>query len=84
MLEGAAEPTMATILHCPTCKRALPEADEARVFRPFCSSRCRIADLGSWLTGSYRISRPLGEEDLDEGIPQGAMASEPADDDERN
>ena len=70
---------MATILQCPTCKRALPAAEEARAFRPFCSSRCRVADLGGWLTGAYRISRPLGEEDLDEGIPQGVVASEPND-----
>jgi endogenous inhibitor of DNA gyrase (YacG/DUF329 family) len=24
-------------------------------FRPFCSERCRMADLGRWLGGGYRI-----------------------------
>ena len=38
-----------------------------------------MADLGGWLTGAYRISRPLDEEDLDEGIPRGAVG-EPSDD----
>jgi endogenous inhibitor of DNA gyrase (YacG/DUF329 family) len=28
---------------------------EAR-FRPFCSDRCKHADLGRWLTGDYRIA----------------------------
>jgi len=38
-----------------------------------------MADLGSWLTGAYRISRPLDEEDLDEGIPRGAVGEPGAD-----
>jgi endogenous inhibitor of DNA gyrase (YacG/DUF329 family) len=37
-------------------------------FRPFCSERCRSADLGKWLDGAYRISAPLAEEDLDQGL----------------
>jgi endogenous inhibitor of DNA gyrase (YacG/DUF329 family) len=56
---------------CPICKRKIPAEDGPASFRPFCSQRCRMADLGSWLSGSYRISRPLAEEDLDEGVPPG-------------
>jgi endogenous inhibitor of DNA gyrase (YacG/DUF329 family) len=26
-----------------------------------------MADLGSWLNGAYRISRPISEEELDQG-----------------
>jgi endogenous inhibitor of DNA gyrase (YacG/DUF329 family) len=36
--------------------------------RPFCSQRCRTIDLGGWLTGAYRVSRAIEEEDLDEGV----------------
>lgn len=36
--------------------------------RPFCSERCRMADLSKWLDGSYRIGAPVSEEDLDQGI----------------
>jgi endogenous inhibitor of DNA gyrase (YacG/DUF329 family) len=57
-------------LACPTCRRALPgELPRAELpFYPFCSERCRGADLGSWLNGNYRISAPVGEdEDLDDG-----------------
>jgi endogenous inhibitor of DNA gyrase (YacG/DUF329 family) len=35
---------------CPNCGRPTV-ADH----RPFCSPRCADADLGRWLTGSYRI-----------------------------
>jgi len=54
---------------CPTCKRPLDGRAEAAPFRPFCSERCRTADLGSWLDAAYRISSSVSEEDLDEGIP---------------
>jgi uncharacterized protein len=54
---------------CPICKRPLPSASEKEVaHRPFCSERCRTVDLGGWLTGAYRVSRPISEEDLDEGL----------------
>jgi endogenous inhibitor of DNA gyrase (YacG/DUF329 family) len=36
---------------CVYC-RARPEAPE---WRPFCSERCKMADLGRWLGGEYRV-----------------------------
>jgi endogenous inhibitor of DNA gyrase (YacG/DUF329 family) len=56
---------------CPICKRKIPADSGRQPYHPFCSPRCKLADLGSWLSGSYRISRPLSEEDLDEGVPPG-------------
>ena len=50
---------------CPICKREIPAADRAGPFRPFCSSRCKTVDLGSWLDASYRIGSAVAEEDLD-------------------
>ena len=52
---------------CPICRKQLPVLDADAPYRPFCSERCKTIDLGSWLTGSYRISRPLEEEELDSG-----------------
>jgi endogenous inhibitor of DNA gyrase (YacG/DUF329 family) len=52
---------------CPICRKQLPVLDADAPYRPFCSERCKTIDLGSWLTGSYRISRPLEEEELDTG-----------------
>ena len=37
---------------CAYCRRK--PADPA--WRPFCSERCRMADLGRWLSGDYRIA----------------------------
>jgi endogenous inhibitor of DNA gyrase (YacG/DUF329 family) len=35
-------------VRCPTCQRAIEWAQAPD--RPFCSERCRLIDLGSWLT----------------------------------
>ncbi len=37
---------------CPTCEKAVP-ADGG--FRPFCSSRCKMVDLGRWFQGKYFV-----------------------------
>ncbi|MEZ5542483.1 MAG: DNA gyrase inhibitor YacG [Pseudomonadota bacterium] len=41
-------------VNCPTCG-ALVEWSTAQRWRPFCSERCRLIDLGGWLDGSHRI-----------------------------
>jgi len=47
---------------CRYCRRRLDAADEMhRRFWPFCSERCKMAELGRWFEGRYVISRPLGE-----------------------
>ncbi|MFQ5495260.1 MAG: DNA gyrase inhibitor YacG, partial [Phycisphaerae bacterium] len=33
-------------------------------FRPFCSHRCKLVDLGRWFDGTYRISEPVDEQAL--------------------
>jgi uncharacterized protein len=36
-------------------------------FRPFCSARCRMIDLGRWIDGGYRVpSEEPPTEDPDE------------------
>ena len=42
-----------TKVKCPTCKREL-NWEESR-FRPFCSERCRLIDLGAWLSEQRSI-----------------------------
>lgn len=50
---------------CPTCGRVLEVAVlEAAPFRPFCSHRCKMVDLGRWLDGTYSISEPIDPEDF--------------------
>jgi uncharacterized protein len=53
---------------CPICHKQLPVLDADAAYRPFCSERCKSIDLGGWLEGRYRISRPVEEEDLDSGM----------------
>ena len=60
---------------CPTCGKALEGTRAQFPALPFCTPRCRSADLGNWLNESYRIGSPLTEEDLDEGLPEGASAT---------
>ena len=62
---------------CPTCKKVLEGTRAEYPALPFCSLRCRTADLGNWLNESYRISSPVTEEDLDEGLPAGVTATPP-------
>ncbi|MBH68549.1 MAG: DNA gyrase inhibitor YacG [Rhodospirillaceae bacterium] len=35
---------------CPICNRVME-----REFKPFCSAKCKLIDLGSWLGGDYRL-----------------------------
>lgn len=39
---------------CPTCGKAAPWSRDNR-WRPFCSERCRLIDLGAWVSGDYRL-----------------------------
>lgn len=51
---------------CPTCRR--PARWTGNPHRPFCSERCRIADLGAWAAERYRVpGEPIGEDDDSSG-----------------
>jgi endogenous inhibitor of DNA gyrase (YacG/DUF329 family) len=41
-------------LSCPTCRRPIEWSDEFPQ-RPFCSERCRLIDLGAWLSEQHAI-----------------------------
>ncbi len=38
---------------CPACKNITTW--EENPFRPFCSERCKLIDLGAWASDKYRI-----------------------------
>jgi endogenous inhibitor of DNA gyrase (YacG/DUF329 family) len=38
---------------CPRCKKPACWADNA--YRPFCSERCKMIDLGAWANEDYRV-----------------------------
>jgi endogenous inhibitor of DNA gyrase (YacG/DUF329 family) len=45
---------MARVIRCPTCGKAVPWGPASR-WRPFCSERCRLIDLGEWIDEKHRI-----------------------------
>jgi hypothetical protein len=45
---------MATVVKCPTCRRPVEWSAES-VYRPFCSDRCRLIDLGAWFSEQHKI-----------------------------
>lgn len=42
------------IVNCPQCGGLVEWTTENR-FRPFCSRRCKLIDLGQWAAESYRV-----------------------------
>jgi endogenous inhibitor of DNA gyrase (YacG/DUF329 family) len=48
-------------VRCPICNRETTH--QGNPFRPFCSERCKLIDLDNWLSGRYRVSTPLREEE---------------------
>jgi len=40
---------------CPTCDKPVPWVADSR-FRPFCSDRCKLIDLGEWANEEKRIA----------------------------
>ena len=51
---------------CPQCKK-LVEYSLNNKFRPFCSERCQLIDLGDWANESFRIpdNKPLDPNDVE-------------------
>jgi len=48
---------------CPACGEPA-EFSTANRWRPFCSERCRMTDLGGWASERYRIPAKPGEDDV--------------------
>jgi uncharacterized protein len=51
-------------MRCPNCDK--PVELRGNPFRPFCSERCKLLDLGNWVDGNYRVpahdERPSADE----------------------
>lgn len=57
-------------VRCPIC-RGVVDWDTSR-WRPFCSERCRLIDLGHWVEESYRVpgeSVDADEDSRTRGVP---------------
>jgi endogenous inhibitor of DNA gyrase (YacG/DUF329 family) len=60
-------------VRCPVCS-AQSVWSEANPFRPFCSERCKLIDLGAWASDRYAIG----------GAPQDGDPSAPSPSDARD
>ncbi|MEZ4485130.1 MAG: DNA gyrase inhibitor YacG [Syntrophotaleaceae bacterium] len=59
------QPKVRTVIKCPTCQESTWW--QGNPYRPFCSSRCRLLDLGCWADEEYRV--PAGDfTGLDEAL----------------
>lgn len=58
------------LVACPNCGAEAPW-DARNKFRPFCSERCKLFDLGQWASERYRV---VGEKITEE--PVGVQAGE--------
>jgi len=45
---------------CPTCNSSVEWSVKSR-FRPFCSEKCRLIDLGDWASENHAIPGQDGE-----------------------
>ena len=64
--------TAVRIVNCPQCGVAVPWTSESR-YRPFCSKRCKMIDLGAWASEAYRV--PAVEKDGDDTSNDGGDRS---------
>ncbi len=65
----------AASFRCPTCRKIVL-ADDPDI--PFCSDRCRVIDLGKWVSGGYVISSPVNDPESG-GLPQHANSGRAGD-----
>lgn len=63
---AADSPIPTTTVACPHCGKAVTW-DTASIWKPFCSERCRLIDLGGWLSEKHVIpgdTEPMPETDF--------------------
>ncbi len=65
------------LLRCPTCSKTVMAGDPEY---PFCSEHCRSIDLGKWASGVYRISSPILDPEVLEGLGEISKRSQDDDD----
>lgn len=58
-----------TVVNCPTCRKQVIW-DALSAWRPFCSKRCQLIDLGEWAAEEKRIPSSVDQTDSDEWSEQ--------------
>ncbi|MDR0528366.1 MAG: DNA gyrase inhibitor YacG [Zoogloeaceae bacterium] len=53
-MSEARDSIAARVINCPRCGRET-RWEKANSWRPFCSERCKLIDLGHWAEEKYRL-----------------------------
>ncbi|WP_445494519.1 DNA gyrase inhibitor YacG [Photorhabdus sp. SF281] len=56
-------------IECPTCGKSVVWG-EVNPYRPFCSKRCQLIDLGEWANEDKRIPNQSEDSDSDDWSEQ--------------
>lgn len=59
-------------IKCPQCGEETVYSDE-NPYRPFCSERCRLIDLGEWASESYQIPEKSDANDYSSSYDEGLI-----------
>jgi endogenous inhibitor of DNA gyrase (YacG/DUF329 family) len=62
---------------CPQCGATIAWSPESR-WRPFCSERCKLIDLGAWAAERYRVPVVAPPDDAGPGAAE--LPRQPSDD----
>jgi len=60
--------TKKRLVPCPNCSN-LSEFAPSNPFRPFCSERCKLIDLGLWASEQYAIPEAIKPDEFSEHFP---------------
>ena len=53
---------------CPTCGKSVTWTP-ANDWRPFCSERCKLIDLGAWATEKFRVPVTESKDQPEDPVP---------------
>ena len=56
------------LVSCPQCGAKTPYRKE-NPYRPFCSERCKLMDLGAWANENYRVEVKGAEQATENDAP---------------
>ena len=57
---------------CPNCGKPVTWSPEAK-WRPFCSERCRLIDLGQWFSEEHAIPGEAAEDFVEGDVSRGEL-----------
>jgi endogenous inhibitor of DNA gyrase (YacG/DUF329 family) len=56
------------VVTCPICEKPVSWTPD-NIWRPFCSERCKLIDLGAWASEKYRVPVVEDKDELDSPDP---------------